>query len=90
MVEAALTTALADRPYSQQLAFNAMVSPTSLSSGGIGAGSGTASGNKRRDYYPYGSGGGAVEPSGVDGGSEGNEEDGLAEVDFRHQYDDFA
>lgn len=91
MVEAALTTALTDRPYSRPLAAYAgnggQVAAAAAGGGAEAAAVAPATG-------PYGGGGGqrggvadenVVAVVGAD--AEG---DDLAEVDFRDQYDDFA
>lgn len=84
VVEAALTTALTDRPYSKPLAVygghGSHVAP------GQGGGAvATATG-------PHGGGGGMMDGGALDGTLLDGEmdEDGLAEVDFRDQYDEEA
>lgn len=85
-----MTTALTDRPYSNPLAlYGASSLPAPL--GGAAGATIAASGNTRRDR------GVSIEVFGVRvGGNDGvlaveeEEDDGLAEVDFRQQYDDFA
>lgn len=88
VVEAALTTALTDRPYSKPLAVYAENSRNLQVMGVAGAGTTGAA-----TTGPFGGGGGGglgadVSDEALPVGEE--EEDGLAEVDFRDQYDDFA
>lgn len=97
VVEAALTTALTDRPYSDAFASYARDAPRSSLSGAWTGGAaaranGGGGGGSRGGGYPYGGGhdGGIAGPHRGDEGGEEHDEDDLAEVDFRHQYDDFA
>lgn len=96
MVEAALTTALTDRPYSSAFASYARDAPRSLPRGWTGGaaarvdGGGGGSGG-RGGGYPYGGeDGGRARTRRGDERVEEHAEDDLAEVDFRQQYDDFA
>ncbi|CAN0005819.1 unnamed protein product, partial [Ectocarpus fasciculatus] len=85
VVEAALTTALTDRPYSKPLAVYGGHGSHVAPGQGVGAVA-TASG-------PHGGGGGGgMEGGPLDGTLLDGEddEDGLAEVDFRDQYDEEA
>ena len=84
VVEAALTTALTDRPYSRP--------PTAYGGLLAGAGGGQESpGAAPPAGVPVPMPLSAAAPAAPGGGVEGEEEDdGLAEVDFRDQYDDFA
>lgn len=98
--EAALTTALTDRTYSKPIAWNSRAAfPTPSLQGDRG----TGTGSERRDYRPRGWAGGAAELLDGNGvglqrqleegrrrGEEEEEHDGLAEFDFRDQYDDIA
>lgn len=100
MFEAALTTALTDRTYSKPIAWNSRAAfPTPSLQGDRG----TGTGSERRDYRPRGWAGGAAELLDGNGvglqrqleegrrrGEEEEEHDGLAEFDFRDQYDDIA
>lgn len=83
MVEAALTTALTDRPYSNAFALYAGDAPRSLPGGSTG-------GVAARTNGGGGGGGSAGSRGGDEGLGEDHDEDDLAEVDFRQQYDDFA
>ncbi|CAM9798209.1 unnamed protein product [Scytosiphon promiscuus] len=85
VVEAALTTALTDRPYSRPLAAYAG------NGGQVMAGAGGGAAAEGPVTGPYGGGGGKRGDVAGDGLVDAEDEaDDLAEVDFRDQYDDFA
>lgn len=82
MVEAALTTALTDRPYSKPATAYAGLGVGGQEVPGEAAAGGSGGGGRRAGIIPVPEGLAAVEGE--------DEDDGLAEVDFRDQYDDFA